>query len=346
VLSIVVPIYNASRHLSAMLDSVYRQRYREREVILVDDGSTDGSGSIIDSYRRRHAETRVVRQPHRGVSVARNAGLELARGEYIAFADADDVLLPRMYSMLVGAAEREELDMALCNAQFLRDGIACERICRSLPSGRVMSGLEWLRIALEARELLHAVWPTVYRTAFLRTHGFRFIPGLIYRQDVPWTTEALLCARRVQYLEEPLYLYRVQNRPPDPGRWKLIARSYIGVLDALSELNREHAARLRPVLGKLRWQITDQGLRIFHQVRRLPALADRVALFREMRVRGTDRLIRENASGYTQKRRAFSRLAYMYLVLLLSAAVLPDTDSTLSAETRTESTEARLFSSR
>ena len=342
-LSIVVPIHNASRHLAAMLDSVYGQRYREREVILIDDGSSDGSDAIVESYRGRHAETRVVRQPHLGVSVARNVGLELARGEYVAFADADDVLLPRMYSMLVGAAERDALDMAFCNAQFLRDGIVGECINRSLPSGEVMSGLEWLRIALEARQLLHAVWPTVYRSAFLRAHGLRFNPALHYRQDVPWTTETLLLARRVKYLEHPLYLYRQQNRPPDPGRWKLIARCYIGVLEALAELNRAHAARLRPVLDKLRWQIADQGLRIFHQVRRLPALADRIALFREMRARGTDRLIRKNATGYTQKRRALGRLAYMYLVLLFLAPVFPD-DSTASAETGTESRDRPFIS--
>jgi heptose III glucuronosyltransferase len=340
-LSIIVPIHNASPWLAAMLDSVYSQDCSEREVILVDDGSTDASAAIINAYFRRHPETRVLRQPNRGVSVARNRGLGAARGEFVAFPDADDLLLPGMYATLLRAARQDCLDLVFCNARFLRDGRACERVCPSLGATAVLSGVDWLRLALAKGELHHPVWSGLYRTSFLRRHGFQFIPGLIYRQDVPWTTEVLTFAQRVRYLEEPLYLYRVAKRAPDPKRWNLIARSYMRVVEVLSEFNRNHAERLAPAMRGLRWQITEQGLRIFHQIRRLPAFADRLAALREMRRRGTDRLIRENAVGYSQKRRVLKRFAHMYLVLALSAFVLPDSEqSNLAEASRSRHTSA------
>ena len=317
-LSIIVPIYNAAPWLAAMLDSLYAQDFREREVILVDDGSTDGSGEIADRYARERGETLVVHQEHLGVSTARNRGLGLARGEYVAFPDADDLLLPGMHSRLMACAREERLDIAVCNARFLRDGRPCEPILRALKGGRTVSGPEWLRATLSTGQLLHAVWHAVYRRAFLRQNNLSFIPDLTYRQDVPWTTRALLLAERVRFIEEPLYLYRVHRRPADRKRWVVIARCYMRVLEALQQLNSQYAARTAPLIEELRWQIADQGLRIFHQTRRLEDLAEEAVLFREMRVRGTDRLIRDNAMGFAQKRRVLKRLAYMYMALAAS----------------------------
>ena len=314
-LSVIVPVYNAAPYLPRMLDSLYAQSFPDREIIVIDDGSTDGSSDIIEAYRRRHRETRVVSQENRGVSAARNRGMELARGMYLAFPDADDVLEPNMYSVLLRAACRGELDVALGNGRFLRGERPGEAVYASLGDTEITTGLDWLARAIRARELLHAVWPNVYRAAFLRRHRFGFMPELPLRQDIPWTTQVLAFAHRVQFIGAPLYQYRLHAGRADPTRWKLIARSYMTVIEVLERFNERHARLLAPVMEELRWQIADQGLRIFHQTRRLSDLAEKLALLAEMKARNLDRLILRNARGARQTWRALKRLGRMYVLL-------------------------------
>src|SRR5438445_738298 len=131
-LSVIVPVHNAAPYLARMLDSVYAQSLADREVILVDDGSTDASSGIIE--------------------------------------------------------------------------------------------------------------------LFLRRYRFRFIPGLMLRQDVPWTTQVLAFARRVQFFSLPMYNYRVRSRAADARRWSLIAQSYMTVIEALERFNQEQSRLLAPAM--------------------------------------------------------------------------------------------------
>ena len=89
-ISIIVPVYNAEKHLKRCLDSIICQTYKNLEIIIVDDGSEDGSGEICNKYAEHDERVRVIHQKNQGVSSARNAALEVSRGEYIAFVDSDD----------------------------------------------------------------------------------------------------------------------------------------------------------------------------------------------------------------------------------------------------------------
>lgn len=93
-LSVIVPVYNVEKHLVRCIESVVAQGLADYEIILVDDGSTDGSAGLCDELQRAHAEVRVVHRTNGGLSVARNTGIEAARGEYLTFVDSDDVLSP------------------------------------------------------------------------------------------------------------------------------------------------------------------------------------------------------------------------------------------------------------
>ena len=101
----IVPIYNAERYLSACLDSLLAQTAKELQIILVDDGSTDGSLAIAKSYTVRDPRVELYRQPHAGQSAARNLGLKHAHGEYVAFVDADDTIAPDWCEKHVEAIE-------------------------------------------------------------------------------------------------------------------------------------------------------------------------------------------------------------------------------------------------
>lgn len=113
-LSIIVPVYNKYDYLDACLESILNQSYRDFELILVDDGSTDGSGKKCDQYAIRDERIRVIHQKNRGVSAARNAGLEVSTGRFTGFVDSDDILEEDMYELLIRNALNNDADISVC----------------------------------------------------------------------------------------------------------------------------------------------------------------------------------------------------------------------------------------
>ena len=113
-LSVIIPVYNVAPWLSATVDSVLNQTYRDFELILVDDGSTDGCGEICDSYATKDSRVRVIHQQNAGVSAARNTGVRAAKGEFIGFADSDDIIEKDMYAVMMSLAEKHNADVVQC----------------------------------------------------------------------------------------------------------------------------------------------------------------------------------------------------------------------------------------
>ena len=113
VVSVIVPVYNSASYLHRCIDSILGQNYREIEVILVDDGSTDSSGEICDSYSRKDSRVRVIHTPNRGVSCARNAGLEGSNGSFVCFVDSDDFLEDYAIKALVEGHKRSRADLVV-----------------------------------------------------------------------------------------------------------------------------------------------------------------------------------------------------------------------------------------
>ena len=114
-ISIIIPVYNVEEYLRKCVDSVLAQTYKNLEIILVDDGSTDKSGQICDQYAQRENRVVVIHQTNAGVSAARNAGLRVAKGEYIGFVDADDYIASDMYSYLYDLIQTYQVPLAVCN---------------------------------------------------------------------------------------------------------------------------------------------------------------------------------------------------------------------------------------
>ena len=115
IVSIIVPVYNGAEFLRPCLDSILSQTLRELEVILVDDGSTDESPAICDSYASMDPRVICIHQENAGAAVARNTGLLLATGKYIAFVDCDDWIDRGMYENMVNAAEKQDCDLTICD---------------------------------------------------------------------------------------------------------------------------------------------------------------------------------------------------------------------------------------
>lgn len=117
-LSIIVPVYKVEKYLPRCIDSILAQTFGDFELILIDDGSPDGCGRICDEYAQKDKRIVVIHQKNMGVSAARNAGLDIARGRYIGFVDSDDWIEPQMYEVMVDAIRENGADMAVCGVRY------------------------------------------------------------------------------------------------------------------------------------------------------------------------------------------------------------------------------------
>lgn len=214
--SIIVPVYNAKRYLADCLDSILAQTLTSFEVLLVDDGSTDGSEQLCDDYAAKDPRIRVVHKKNGGVSSARGVGLGMARGKFIGTVDSDDVIEPQMYQRLVSLIGENDAEIACCGGWRFNDGdevwrkpeIEAER------NDFVLTGREAVRnVFLKARRGVTNIvlWNKLYhRALFEKTEYWTRKEELPhqYFDDNLLTPLLLLAAERVVYTNERLYGYR------------------------------------------------------------------------------------------------------------------------------------------
>lgn len=117
-ISVIVPVYNSENYLHRCVDSILKQTYSNLEIILIDDGSKDLSGTICDAYAAKDIRIQVIHQRNMGVSAARNSGLDIARGTYITFVDSDDYILPTMYETMLTELQKTAVDICVCQWQY------------------------------------------------------------------------------------------------------------------------------------------------------------------------------------------------------------------------------------
>ncbi|TDD66489.1 CDP-glycerol:glycerophosphate glycerophosphotransferase [Actinomadura darangshiensis] len=202
---VVVPIHNVEPYLAECLASIARQSLRDLDVVLVDDGSTDGSGELARRFADGDSRFRLIRRPNGGLGRARNVGAEAARGEYLAFVDSDDVLPEHALELLVGTLERTGSDIASGNVQLLTG----DELTQS-PMHRRPMGTTRLRTHITRDELLmydRLVPNKVFRRRFWDEHAFRFPEGVLY-EDIPVTLPAHFLASTVDVINEPVYHWR------------------------------------------------------------------------------------------------------------------------------------------
>lgn len=207
-LSIIVPIYNAEQYLEECLESVVNQSYREKEIILVDDGSTDASGAICDAYACRYGFVAVLHGTNRGLSGARNIGMDTATGECIAFVDADDVLDRDAYEILMQALQKTESDVSACGFCIEYGSIAAAGKQDTVPRPFVAEGMEACLLSISAKEhcLTGFAWNKVYRRKVIG--GIRFKEDAVLCEDLVFNYEVLSNAKRVCMTDLPMYHWR------------------------------------------------------------------------------------------------------------------------------------------
>ncbi len=204
-LSVIVPVYNAQETVSRALDSILGQREADMEIILVDDGSRDGSLKVIRRYAQRDPRILLISQENGGPGAARNAGLDRARGRYIAFADSDDAVPGNAYTRLLDAAVDADLVIGRFNLITGAKAINRGYVRESLTLGKDAFLRE---LAVRPGSYYYsALWNKLYSGKLIREHGILFDTAMSWGEDFHFNMNYYRHVRKVAFLQEPVYNY-------------------------------------------------------------------------------------------------------------------------------------------
>lgn len=212
--SIVVPIYNVEKYLDECLTSITKQTLREIEIIAIDDGSTDTSGKILDTFATKDKRIKVIHQENSGYSAAVNLGISLSIGDYVGIVESDDMVDVSMYENLFNKAIKNNADIAKC--QFYKFNPFSRK--NPLPVYKNPGGVD-LELAPElfapedwpAIIAFHAsIWSSIYKRTLIQQNPIPDTPGASY-QDLPFMLKVVTAAKKITIVKKPLYYWR--NEP-------------------------------------------------------------------------------------------------------------------------------------
>lgn len=234
-ISIVVPVYNVEPYLAQCIESILRQTYKDFELILVDDGSPDHSGAICDEFAARDTRIRVIHQTNGGVSKARNAGIDIAIGEWICFVDADDILTPKYLEYFYRNADTH-CDLLIQGRWKMVGGCLKSRFVFRIDAG-YMSRRDF--VSNPSLMAYCTPWGKLFKSSVIKSKQVFFPEGIDYGEDSIFFFRYLAQVDKIRTIASYRYIYRDDNSSSatkndhDPF---VYLRHLEDVFDALSEL--------------------------------------------------------------------------------------------------------------
>ena len=205
--SVIIPVYNVENYLRKCLDSVINQTLKDIEIICVDDGSTDGSGAILDKYAQKDERIRVIHQKNQGLGAARNVGIDLAKGEYIYFIDSDDYVAKNALEILFQTIENDRSDMVYGGVKCIGDVSAEELKNKQNWFDKYLKKKGIYTIGFDIRKELPAIaCNKLYKKSIIDEFKIRFPKGLI-NEDEYWLWAYMIHCQTYSAVEESLYFY-------------------------------------------------------------------------------------------------------------------------------------------
>ena len=270
--SVIVPVYNTEKYVGKCVDSILQQSLEDIELICIDDGSDDRSGSILGDYANKDSRVRVFRQENQGQATARNVGIEEARGEYICFVDSDDWLSPDALKNLYQQAAEEQLDILYFagNTEFEAEEMAKEHkeyfdraYRRDQEEGQVVTGCEMLRQQREKTQFWRSACMCLIRKEFLTEAGIRFRPGVLHEDNL-FAFVLCLKARRTASVKTAYYhrLLRDNSTVTSRGSHRNLYGYLAAIMDETAQMkNAEAEEETRSVL----YAVIDDTVKIAYE---------------------------------------------------------------------------------
>lgn len=243
--SVIIPVYNTEKYLEQAVESIRLQTLRDIEIIIVNDGSTDGSMTILEELAAQDERIKLFSQENQGLSVTRNVGLSHSTGEYVYFMDSDDLLVSDTLLKCYVKCKEENLDFVFFDAESFNDE-------RTLPEGvfdykrtdkiedKVYNGAEIFKIELDRFEFKSSVCLNIIKREFLISHNLIFKPGILH-EDQLFTVMLYLNASKVGFIKEAFFKRRVRNNSIMTNRfaWKNM-HGYLTVTSGLLQYTGKH----------------------------------------------------------------------------------------------------------
>lgn len=209
-ITVVVPVYNVGNYLPKCMDSILAQTYTDYEVIIVDDGSTDGSGEVCEREAQRSDKIRVVHKPNGGLSSARNCGIDHAKGDYIIFPDPDDWVEPDYLEHLLAIKEREGADLSICAFYRFNDKMEKDPEFPNRTAVVLDTAAALRRLVLPS-DFAGYAWNKLFSLKTIRENGLRFDEELPSLQDLHFCFRYFQYCRTVVVDPVPLYHYNTTS---------------------------------------------------------------------------------------------------------------------------------------
>ena len=252
--SIIIPIYKVEQYLHECVDSVLNQTFRDFEVILVDDGSPDSCPLICDEYAQKDKRVKVIHKPNGGLADARNAGLDVAEGDYICFIDSDDYLINNHVLSLL--ADKTQTNPDVVHYKFIewyeRDGHLgkCNFDYRVETEGRTVAEIYCELIDKDA--YYNSAWSKIIKRNLLHENNIQFEKGIL-GEDNEWYYHVVMVAKSLMLVDEPLYVYRRRGNSITTSITEKNLRDQLYVLAKWERLlqNKGADARAKAVWGSL-----------------------------------------------------------------------------------------------
>ena len=205
-LSVIIPAYNAENTLNAAIDSLLNQTLKDIEIIVVDDGSTDSTKEIICEYINCHENIKGILSQNKGVSAARNAGIDIAQGEYIAFLDADDLFDETMLEKMYSVAKDKGADVVQCGRLECYLGGNEKSV---LPNQKLFDKSLWESPSILGHSSF--IWDKIYNSSIIKEYGIRLDETIKYAEENMFILQILLHCKKVSAVREPLYIYNARR---------------------------------------------------------------------------------------------------------------------------------------
>ncbi len=203
-ISVIVPVYNVEDYLVRSVDSILNQTYKNLEIILVDDGSTDMSGTMCDSFAEQDDRIKVIHKKNGGLSDARNAGLDIATGDYIGYIDSDDWAEPDMFEMMLTNCEKYGADVAACRYSRVFKDFTSNKSTDLILHMTRDEALETYICENIDRPIYNSVWSKLFRRELVKEYRF---PVGKKSEDIMYTTMAFCNMNSCVYIDKALYNY-------------------------------------------------------------------------------------------------------------------------------------------
>ncbi len=202
-ISIIVPVYKVEKYLNKCVESIVNQTYKNLEIILVDDGSPDTCPQMCDEWAKKDNRIKVIHKPNGGLSDARNAGMAVATGEYIAFIDSDDWVEEDFVQSLFESIKENHSDISACGVNMVwEDGTESRNLTQS--GNCVLDNNSAMEAVIKETAIKQPVWYKLYKSALIKNIPF---PVGKYHEDVFWTYQAVAKAKTVSVFDKLLYNY-------------------------------------------------------------------------------------------------------------------------------------------